>query len=211
MTTDETVQEAEANENRLAVLAAILLGLAATLTAFAAYQSSLADGKVLAGYQKSATALTDSNYWYATGNQTYAQDQALFVEYATSLTPDPDTADYIYSTLMRPELVSAVDWWLADEEALTPFDEADDNPYVIDEFAEGERLAEESKKADAEAADAGEVGDTLQLATVLLALTLFFAGIATLFRRRLVAWAMLGIGLLTLVAGTAQLVVGVTA
>lgn len=195
----------EAGESRLAVLAAILLGLAATLTALAAYQASLQDGEVLTGYNASSTALTDANYFYATGNQTFAQDQALFVEFATAANADQqDTAAYL-QTLMRPELVEALDWWQADADAVTPFDDDAENPYVIAEFAEAERLADESKAAYDEATAAGDVGDTFELATVLLALTLFFAGIATLFRRRLVSTALLGIALVSLVAGSLQL------
>lgn len=198
-------------DSRMAIFAAILLGLAATLTAFSAYQSALQDGEALAGYNEASAKLSDANYYYAQGNQTFAADQALFVEFATAAQADQLAAADYMSTLMREELLAAVDWWQADEEAITPFDDDADNPYVIAEFAEAERLAAESQEATDRATAAGDIGDKFELSTVLLALTLFFAGIATLFRRRLVCWSLLGVGLVSLVAGAAQLTTAVTA
>jgi hypothetical protein len=48
-------------------------------------------------------------------------------------------------------------------------------------------------------------GYRFELATVLLALTLFFAGIATLFRQRSVNVALLGVSAVVLLAGSVQL------
>lgn len=192
-------------EGRLPLVAAVLLGIAATLTALAAYNAALKDGEALEGYTTSNAALSESNYWYAQGNQTYAGDQQLFVAYATaSQEGNVELSDYLV-TLMRPELADAVDWWVNDPDAITPFDEADTNPYVIAEFAEGEAEAERSTEAFATGKAADEVGDDFELATVLLALTLFFGGIATLFRSRAVSVGLLAVATLTLLAGAGQL------
>lgn len=192
------------SESWLSIVAAILLRVAATLTAFSAYQSGLRDGEVLDGYNKSSTALNDANFYYNQVNQTFAADQELFIQFATiAQTGPPEAANYI-TTLMRPELMEAVDWWQADEDAITPFDDDPENPYFIAEIAEAERLTAESEKAYDEATATGNIGDTFELSTVLLALTLFFAGIATLFRRRVVATALLGISLAALVVGASS-------
>ena len=201
----ETAAERERGESRLAVVAAILLGLAATLTAISAYQAALRDGEALDGYNEAAAKLSDANYYYSQGNQTFAADQALFVEFATAGQESAPRLVRYLQTLMRPELVEAVDWWRADPDAITPFDDDPDNPYVIAEFAEAERLNAESVTAGKEAKKAGRVGDDFELATVLLALTLFFAGIATLFRRRFLSWSLLGVGTVALVLGGLQL------
>ena len=78
-------QASEQDEPRswLSIVAAVLLGVAATLTAFSAYQSGLRDGEVLDGYNTSSTALNDANYYYNQVNQTFAADQELFVQFAT--------------------------------------------------------------------------------------------------------------------------------
>jgi len=199
------------SESWLSIVAAVLLGVAATLTAFSAYQSGLRDGEVLDGYNKSSTALNDANYYYNQVNQTFAADQALFVQFATIAQTGPlEAANYI-TTLMRPELVDAVDWWQADEDAITPFDDDPENPYFIAEIDEAERLTAESEKAYDEATAAGDIGDKFELSTVLLALTLFFAGIATLFRRRAVAMSLLGVSTAALVVGGIQLATALTA
>ena len=112
----------------LQVFAAILLGIAATLTAFSAYRSALSDGNALQGYTVASQKLADSNFFYGQGNQVEAGDRGLFVAYATaSQEGNAELADYLV-TLMRPELSDAVAWWNETDEAITPFDELDDNP-----------------------------------------------------------------------------------
>lgn len=107
---------------------------------------------------------------------------------------------------MRPELQEALAWWSDQPEdgAQTPFDDVEGNPYVIDDFAEGESFAADSQKQYDVGAKADDKGDQFELATVLLALTLFFGGIATLFRRKVLTHVLLGIGAVTLVAGVVQ-------
>ncbi|GAA4121423.1 hypothetical protein GCM10022215_26400 [Nocardioides fonticola] len=189
----------------LQIVAAILLGIAATLTAFSAYRSALTDGNALQGYTVASQKLADSNFFYGQGNQVEAGDRALFVAYATaSQEGNTDLADYLV-TLMRPELSDAVDWWNATDEAVTPFDDLEGNPYVVGDYADGENLANESKDAYKEAVSADNQGDKLELATVFLALTLFFGGIATLFTRRPVRAGLLALGTVTLIAGSVRL------
>ncbi|MBZ5735813.1 hypothetical protein K8Z61_15065 [Nocardioides sp. TRM66260-LWL] len=195
----------EPTSDFLQVIAAILLGIAATLTAFSAYNSALTDGEALQGYTEASQKLADSNFYYGQGNQVEAGDRALFVAYATATQDDKaDLAEYL-KTLMRPELVEAVDWWVDAKDAVTPFDEADDNPYENADYAEGQAQGEASKQTYEEAKAADERGDKFELATVFLALTLFFGGIATLFSRRSVRLTLLVVGTGTLAFGSSIL------
>lgn len=197
---------AEPAEGRLTILAAVLLGIAATLTALSAYQAALTDGDALQGYSNSNAALGDANFFYNQGNQVLAQDQQIFVQYATALQSDePELAEYLRTELMREELVTAVDWWLEDEDAATPFEDDETNPYVIAEFAEAEAKQKEAEKLYDDGAESDEVGDQFELATVLFALTLFFGGVATLFRRRSVSLALLVMASVALGIGGIQL------
>ncbi|WP_121253606.1 hypothetical protein [Nocardioides ferulae] len=198
----------ERAENRLALFAAIFLGLAATMTAFSAYQGALKDGEALAGYTQSTSALTEANRLNAQATQIQTGDRQLFVEYATTLQDDAptavETADYLL-TLMRPELVEAIEWWLDTDDAITPFDEIDGNPYTLVELEQAEQKSAESVRAFDEAAAADDTGDDFELSTVLLAITLFFGGIATLFSRYVVSVSLLVVSGLSLVAGAVQL------
>ncbi len=197
---------AEPAEGRLTILAAVLLGIAATLTALSAYQAALSDGDALQGYSNSNAALADSNFFYNQGNQTLSQDQQIFIQYAAALQSDqPDLAEYLRTELMREELVTAVDWWLDDPDAATPFEDDETNPYVVADYAEAEAKQKEAEKLYKGGSEADEVGDQFELATVLFALTLFFGGVATLFRRRSVSIALLLMSAVALAIGSVQL------
>ena len=155
-----------------------------TLTAIAAYNAALTDGDALQGYTNSTRFLNDANVFYAQGNTTASSDQALFVEYAdASFAGESDRAAYL-RTLMRPELAEAVAWWEATDEAVTPFDDLEGNPYTIADFDQARELEAQAQAEFDEAVDKDEQGDEFELATVFFALSLFFGGIATLIAKR---------------------------
>lgn len=196
---------AEPADNWRQVIAAILLGLAATFTAVSAYEAAVLDGEALQGYTNSTRTLSDANAFYAQGNQTTAMDQQLFVSYATAVEQgDTELADYL-KTLMRPELREGIAWWEDNEDAVTPLDEADENPYQVEDFSEAYDLETEAGKLFKAASKADNQGDKFELSTVLFALTLFFGGISTVFHRQGVSRALLGISAITLAAGITQL------
>lgn len=196
---------AEPTNDRFQVIAAIVLGIAATLTAFSAYKAALADGDALQGYTNSTATLSDANFFYSQGNQTTAGDQELFVSYATAnFEGNAELADYLI-TLMRPELQEAVEWWETTDEAETPFDEIEGNPYTVSDFEEANALEEQAQAEFDEGAEADDNGDKYELAAVFFALTLFFGGIATLFRQRSVTAALLIVSGVTLVVGAINL------
>lgn len=203
----ETFVEAPAEpaDNWRQVIAAILLGLAATFTAVSAYEAALLDGEALRGYTSSTRTLSDANAFYAQGNQTTAMDQQLFVAYATARHEgDTELAEYL-ETLMRPELREGIAWWEGNEDAVTPLDETDANPYQVEDFSEAYDLEQEAGGIFATAVKADNQGDKFELSTVLFALTLFFGGISTVFHRQGVSRALLGISTVTLITGVVQL------
>jgi hypothetical protein len=192
---------AEPATNRLQIVAAIILGVAATLTAFAAYKAGLTDGDALQGYTASTKTLSDANAFYAQGNQTSALDNQLFVQYVSAQhTGNADLAAYM-KTLMREELVKAIDWWEATDAADTPFDDKPGNPYTIQDFDEAQSLETQAEKDFEDGKKADDQGDSYSLATVLFALALFFGGVATLLSRRIVTVALLLIAAVTVALG----------
>lgn len=196
----------EEGSGPLQLIAAILLGLAATLTAISAYQAALSDGDALKGYTESNAAVSEANALRSQADQIFTADQALYLDYAVaSYSDQTDIAEYLLTEIMRPELRDTIFWFAdAPDDVQTPFDKAEGNPYVI---AEEAQAAERQKAADAafeEGAQQDDRGDEFELATVLLALTLFFGGIATLFRRHSVSVALLGMSGIALIAGGVQ-------
>jgi hypothetical protein len=190
----------------LQVIAAILLGLAATFTALSAYEAALMDGEALQGYTNSTRTLNDANAFYDQGNQTTAMDQQLFIAYATAVHEGNDDLARYLTTLMRPELKKAITWWKTSGSARPPLDPSvQENPYSVDDFDEAYDLEHEAGRLYKRAIHADNTGDKFQLSTVLFALTLFFGGISTVFRRRSVSHALLVISGVTLLAGATQL------
>ena len=62
---------------------------------------------------------------------------------------DTELAEYL-KTLMRPELQEGIAWWDENDDAVTPLDESDENPYLVEDFSEAYDLEQE---ADAPPAD----------------------------------------------------------
>jgi hypothetical protein len=200
--TPPTLNEAPAEETKdwTELISAIVLGIAGLLTAFAAYRGALTDGEALSGYTTSTRSLNDANAFYSQANQTFSQDQQLFTEFAVASTEgNEDLATFLRTSLMRPELQEAVDWWESTDEALTPFDEIDGNPYTIEDGDTAQELEEDSSTQFAAGAEADDAGDKFELSNVVFAITLFAAGIANVFSERRLRYSM--------VAGSAVLLV----
>lgn len=201
---------ASATRDRAEILAAIILGIAASLAAFAAYMGALADGDSLQGYTESSTLLTETAAIYEQGNIVRTSDQSLFVEYASaSLAEDTERADYLLS-LMSPNLQEAVEWWESGDEARSPFDAVPGNPYVVPEYAAASDLEARARASFVDGVAADERSDVFELAAVFFALALFFGGIGTLFTRRGAAAALLTMSVVALAVGSAVVVVGLT-
>ncbi len=207
---------AGADEDRtslLEIMAGIVLGIAAVVAAFAAYQGALADGNSLEGYTSSTQHLSDANFFYNASAQQFSRDQQLFLAYAQALnTPgQEDVAEYIQSSLMDPNLADAVTWWNTTDEALTPFDDLAGNPYT-DEAADQADIEQElAETTFAEGAQDNETGDRFELAGVILAIALFLGGIATLVRSTRLSWTLMGVGTLALAVGGILVVSAMTA
>lgn len=189
-------------DKRFELIAAILLGIAALATAYAAYQSGKLGGDELTAFTESNQALADANFFYAQGQSQLNADNGLFVQYAVAVTEENEVlSDYLRTTLMSANLQEAMDWWEASDEAVTPFDESEDNPYSIEPYVAADELNTTAQEQLVAADGFGTRGDAFDLATVLLAVSLFFAGITITFDRRAVIIGLLGISGLTLVMG----------
>lgn len=190
---------------RIDLVAAVLLGLAALGTALAAYLAGLKDGEALEGYTMANTLQSQAADRFGEADQLRAFDQLTFLQYeGLRLSGNEDAATRIRDELMSPELIKAVEWYeVQPPEVVSPFEEG--SPYAIPEFAIGEKLADDGAALFATAKQADDTGDMYNLATVVLALALFFGGIATLLGSATIQKALLGISAVALVAGLVQL------
>ena len=203
--TTSTVADADRRHGRVELFAAILLGIAGVLTALCAYEAALTDGDALQGYTESTQQLTDSNQFYSQALSRSTRDQQLFSQFALeSQTADEELVAYML-TLMDDNLRTAVLWWSEavqqDETILSPFVDHPDNPYVNVDQSEATGLEAQSNETYREASDFDEEGDQYELAAVLFALTLFFAGIATLLKRIQATYVLLTAATVSSVGG----------
>lgn len=189
---------------RLETATAIVLGVAAVLTAVAAYFAAAQGGEEAEARAASIAANSEANSLVNSSIAIHSADQAMFAKWAeSSQAEDSSIADYLLE-LMRPELKTAVLEWADDSSgALSPLEL---ETYVIAEDAQAEVAYDERDAADVKAAAAAEKGDAYDKSTVFLALALFFAGIATTFRRRRLSVFLLGLGTVAMLIGGIQLV-----
>ena len=169
--------------NWVEVVAALLLGIAGVLTAYSAFNSALSDGDALKGYTQSSRTTADANGFYNDYAATYNADQSLFLQYQLLVERgETDLAQAVRDALFSAELETATQAWeQPGNEAATPLDT---DEYVVQAFNDGEELTAQADTQFEEAFAADEQGDKFELASVFLAVALFFAGIASLFKVR---------------------------
>ncbi len=120
--------ESKANsaQGALAIAAALLLGMAAVLTAWSAYRESLTSDLVLKNYSEQQAILSLANDAYIRSGQERQQEISLFVETAlaavASSEDDTTAVDYLTQAIMSEELRAAFEWWRDEPEATTPSD-----------------------------------------------------------------------------------------
>lgn len=189
---------------RIELIAAILLGIAGILTAYAAFQGALADGDSLDKYTESAKLTADANGYFSDGRAQMNQDANLFGQYITLIVDEKEeVAGVLRERLFSPELEAATQEWEALPDEETPPTPLDLESYVVPDIGTNEGCIvdvqeecysskfDEAEIAFAEAQKATDIGDKYELASVFLAVALFLAGIASLFKQRSIQLAML--------------------
>ena len=191
-TTSDLDSAAQSDRGWVELVAACLLGIAGILTAFTAYQSAIQGGDELKGFTDSQQSTADANFFYSKGNQAQANDASTFLQYQIKVQEGADeTASVIRENLFSEELLLATDAFdalPAGDGTASPIDLEE---YVVQDFADAEELQTQAEGQFAGALTAGEKGDKFDLSSVFFAVSLFFAGIAALFRQHRVQVVML--------------------
>lgn len=196
----------------LAITAAMLLGVAATLTAWSAYRESLTSDLVLKNYSEQQATISLANDTYGRADQQESLETTLFLDWAVATSTGNDDAAAYLAVVMSDELYAAVEWWNVEPEETsppTPFDVA--NPYFADLpsqllITDGDALLEEADGLRLAAEEADATSDRFDLANVFFAVVLFIAGLTTIVQRRSIQVAFLTFGVVGLVGGIAVLV-----
>ena len=184
-------------KDRVEQIIAVMLGLAAIITAWTAFQSSQLGDKVQESFSEGIRSSDQASQEYNTAIATDNQDQAIFLEYAKALVSEDEvTATYIQESLMSPELAAAVEWWIEQ-----PDDTGPDSPFVeenpnwddsswataADLDVEAQQYFDSARQADAD-------GDEFDLLEVIVTLSLFLFGIASLVRQQKIQVGLAAVG-----------------
>jgi hypothetical protein len=196
----------------IAIIAAIVLGLAAILTAWSSYRESLTSDGVLKNYAEQQALISQANDVFAQADQLASIERQYFLQFAiASAEGNLDVEDYLIRS-MDEDLYLAISWWLDEPDEtrpLSPF--VEDNP----EFAllgsqllteEGLAILDEADERRSLAEEADANSDRFDLANVFFAVVLFLAGIATLLQRRGIQIGIISLGGLMMIAGVVVLV-----
>lgn len=206
-TTPPTPAGEDPRAKRLEVWIAGLLGVVAILTAFATYKAVLEDGDTLASFNEGIKLTDKASQRETAGQQEYSTDQATYLEFIKSdVAEETEVANYFRKTLFSPELEESVAWVeenIDDPDIVSPFQE--ESPYARPEWAEAEKLTQQSQAKFEEAKVHDEDGDKYVLATVVLSIALFLLGIAGVNRQYRVQLGLTALATVVSLAGLAQI------
>ena len=196
--------------SRIEVIVAVLLGIAAVVTAWSSFQSGQLSGRVQSNYSQGIRIADEASQAYNTAVANDIRDRSLFLEFAKAAEADDEaTAQYVLQTLMSPELAAAVEWWSEqpDESGFdSPF--VDENPAWSNEALEtAQALDVEAQSRFDEAKRIGGEADDFERLSVVLALALFFLGIAGLSRQRRVMLGLAACGMVIVVYALVRVIV----
>jgi hypothetical protein len=192
-------------EERVEVVAAVLLSLATVLSAWGAYQATRWSGEQANNYAESAALRAESGRHGTIASRQIEIDVQTYIAWVDAKAQGDDRLADFYVERFRPEFLPAFAAWrlgpATGAEGLpagTPFDLPE---YVIAEQQIANDLFARADAALAEAQRDNQISDNFVLTAVLFASVLFFAGIAARFRPQWIRWGMLGVAVVVFSIG----------
>ena len=212
MTADSGKAEEERKQrllDRTEIVLAILLGVAAILTAWSTFQSAQLGSAMTAAYSEGIRISDAASQAFNDASAVDVADQALFLEFAKSAQAgDEDTAGYIHDSLMSAELAAAVDWWSEQPDSSgydTPFTE--DNPnWSTALYDDAAALDADAQAQFDEAKEKDAIGGDFDILAIIIALALFLFGIASLVRQERIKIGLGVVGTVILVFSVIRLI-----
>jgi hypothetical protein len=167
----------------LELFVAIMLGLTAIASAYAAWRNEQRNHDATAHFSEGIRDYDDGGQFYGEGQSVLSRDQSLFLEYAKARQLNQDKlATYVFENLMSPTLQAGVRWWegpnrRTSHPARNPFTPLDPE-YRIQQLADANKSYDASKNNFTEARAEQEKADRYTLIEVILATSLFLYGVA---------------------------------
>ena len=172
---------------------AIILSIAALMTAWSSYQASLWDGDQTVAYSQAESIRTTASRWEVQAGQAEGADILLFTQWLDAYASGQGELEAFYESRFRPAYRVAHDAWLARHPLQdltaprTPFEMPD---YRLAAKGEAEALGRQADALFEQGQKANRISDDFVRATVILATAMFSAGIVQVFRRRRIRLAI---------------------
>jgi hypothetical protein len=214
------------SNDRIELIATVVLAIATILTAWSAFQSGKWGGTQAINFSEAGAARTESTRFDTRAGQLAQIDVAMYIDWVSALVDDIESGSipaitagayeptrgtisgFLYLRF-RDEFRPAIDAWIATD----PTNNANAPPtpfvmteYIVADAVEADRLSELADQKAAAGRDANQTGDNYVLTMVLFASVLFFAGVSSKMNRPRNRMLVLGFGLVTLVAGITILI-----
>jgi uncharacterized MAPEG superfamily protein len=194
------LSEAHRLDRRFEILEAVVVAVAAVLTAWAAFQATKWSGVQADDYSRASAARTQSSQASVRAGQLSVIDVNTFTAWVAAIaaeqragqnsglspggryTPQPGTESAFLYERFRPEFKTAVDAWLAMSPLSNP--RAAPTPFALPEYkvADADRAAQLEQQADGfatRAREANQRGDNYVLMTIVFASVLVLLGIGS--------------------------------
>jgi hypothetical protein len=189
-------------DERLEIVATVMLSLATLGTAWSGYQASRWNGEQAKAFSRAAAARVESAKAADLANSQTQVDVATFIQWVDAYALDEQELVDFYSARFRAEFKPAVDAWIAtrplqnDDAPLTPFAMPQ---YKVAAREESDRLEAEAEALSATARANVQRATNYVLCVVLFAAVLFFSGISTKLRTPVLRRVLLAFGIVLFV------------
>jgi hypothetical protein len=209
---------------RVELVVAVVLSVAALMTAWSAYQSAKWGSVMSASYGLAGAARTEGSRASTLAGQQTIIDVQLFTDWlqaldderpegqaqvlATDYVPEPASYSGFLYARFRPEFRPAVHAWLAEDPTTNA--DAPPSPFAMEEYVlaartEGLELDRKADAAAARALGAADRKDSYVLVTVMCSSVLFLGGVGSKLSSSRARGLMLGLAVAVLVATGAVL------
>ena len=185
----------------------VLLAASSVLAAWSGYQSALWGGEQAAAYSLAAARRVESVRASTTGYQLRQLDIATFLGWLDAFAEEHDESTAFIEQRFSPRLAPAFSAWIATNPRTNP--DAPSDPfsmpeYQIPQFQAADDLEREANALFTQGQEANRISDRYVASTVVLAIVLFFAGIAPRFAWKPAKLALIGMALLLFLLGFYQ-------
>ena len=205
--TDESRDTLSLGDRLIEIIAVLLLGMTTIGTAWCGYQAAQWNGQSGDLARMASLQSLEGARQFGLATQKVSYDSQIVAQYAQARADGNTRLQQFYrESLIRPDFLPILDRWEATVSAgQSPLRLTEDPEYLAAQLAEYEKAvaaAEDSANASNQAAD---TADDYVAITILLASSLFFAGVTSSFRYRPARAFLLILSLGTFAIATARL------